>query len=192
MTIRSTVRRRLGIFLCVSVVTACGGGSRSTTPSSVAPSPSPAAAPSPAPAPAPAPVPAPAPAPAPTPSPAPAPQGALTVVDTPNPVSWASAPLEPGNCSSVPNNWNYNTILTETGGSVVTVTSTINVVDGNTAPEIQGNFQIPARGSVTRGRQFCFQGSASERHTIQTTWRGTDAGGRPVSVSGAVVVLSGR
>ena len=88
------------------------------------------------------------------------------------------------------NTWFFNSVLTESAGVAVTITSTQNSIDGSQAAEIAGNVAIAARGSVTVPRAFCF--SQPTQHVLQSTWRGTDANGRAIVVTSPVVTLLAR
>ena len=74
-------------------------------------------------------------------------------------------------CAAFTNVWNYNSLLAETGGVVVTITETRNTVDGSAMGTNLGNIQIAARGSVNVPCQFCF--NTSPQRSIQSTWVGT-------------------
>jgi len=80
--------------------------------------------------------------------------------------------------------------LTETAGVAVTVTTTTNVVDGSQQPDLTGSIAIAARGSASLNRQFCF-GTATQ-HTVQSTFRGTDANGQAIVLISPVVTLQAK
>lgn len=139
--------------------------------------------------PTPTPTPTPAPTQTPTPSPTPTtpPVARLEITNSPNPVPWSGAPITTGACVGFANTWFYTTVLTETAGTAVNVTTTTNIIDGNQQIDLTGSIAINARGSATVPRQFCF-GPATP-HTIQATFRGTDANGQAVVASSPVVTL---
>ena len=90
-------------------------------------------------------------------------------------------------CASRPNTWFFTTTLTETGGVGVSITSTVNSLDGSPQVPIAGNIAIAARGSVTLNRRYCFL--QPTQHVVQSTFSGTDANGHAISVTAPVVIL---
>src|SRR5688500_6585026 len=127
--------------------------------------------------------------PPPTNNPAPNPVGNLVVQINPNPVphSGARIPDAPG-CATVQFTWFYDQVLSETGGSAVTLTNRIDLFDERETNNRAVNIVVPANGSVTVPTRWC----SSNRgvHSSQTRWSGTDASGRSITVLGPRVVLN--
>jgi hypothetical protein len=90
-------------------------------------------------------------------------------------------------CATRPNTWFFTTTLTETNGVAVSISSTVNSLDGSPQPSVAGNLAIAARGSVTLNRRFCFL--QPTQHIVQSTFSGTDANGHAISVTAPVVML---
>ena len=88
------------------------------------------------------------------------------------------------------NTWFFNTVLTETAGVSVSLTSTVNFFDGAERPAIVSNIVINAHGTATLNRQFCFV--APTQHTVQATFTGTDANGHLVTVTTPIVTLTAK
>jgi len=125
----------------------------------------------------------------PTNTPPPSPVGALTVQINPNPVphSGARIPDAPG-CANVQFTWFYDQILTETGGSTITLTNRIDLFDERETNNRSVNVVVPANGSTTVPTRWCSSNRAT--HSSQTRWTGTDAAGRTVTVLGPRVILN--
>ena len=122
-------------------------------------------------------------------TPAPSPAGALTVQVNPNPVPHSGAPItDAAGCANVRYTWFYNQIISETGGSTVTLTNRIDLFDDRETNNRAVNIVIPANGSTTIPTRWC--SSARAAHSAQTRWTGTDASGRSVTVLGPRVTLS--
>jgi hypothetical protein len=90
-------------------------------------------------------------------------------------------------CATRPNTWFFTTVLTETNGVAVSITSTVNSLDGSAQPAVSGNISIGARGAFTLNRRFCFL--QPTQHTVQSTFSGTDANGHAVTVTAPVITL---
>ena len=122
-------------------------------------------------------------------SPAPSPVGNITVQINPNPVphSGARIPDAPG-CANVQFTWFYDQVISETGGSTVTLTNRIDLFDDRETNNRAINVVVPANGSTTIQTRWC--SSARAAHTAQTRWSGTDARGRSITVLGPRVTLS--
>jgi hypothetical protein len=122
-------------------------------------------------------------------TPAPTPAGALSVQINPNPVphSGARIPDAPG-CANVQYTWFYDQVISETGGSTVTLTNRIDLFDDRETNNRAVNIVIGAGSSTTVPTRWCSSNRAA--HSAQTRWTGTDAGGRTVTVLGPRVTLS--
>lgn len=118
----------------------------------------------------------------------PSPTGALAVRINPNPVphSGARIPDAPG-CANVPYTWFYDQIISETGGSTVTLTNRIDLFDDRETNNRAVNVVIGAGSSITVPTRWC--SSTRAAHSSQTRWTGTDASGRTVTVLGPRVTL---
>ena len=127
--------------------------------------------------------------PPPTNTPAPSPVGAITIQVNPNPVphSGARIPDAPG-CANVQFTWFYDQVISETGGSAVTLTNRIDLFDERETNNRTVNIVIPANGSTSIQTRWC--SSARGVHSAQTRWSGTDASGRSVTVMGPRVTLA--
>lgn len=115
--------------------------------------------------------------------------GALSVQINPNPVphSGARIPDTPG-CATVQFTWFYDQVLSETGGSAITLTNRIDLFDDRETNNRAVNIVVPARGSTTVPTRWCSSNRAA--HSSQTRWTGTDASGRAVTVLGPRVTLN--
>ena len=115
--------------------------------------------------------------------------GALTIQVNPNPVphSGARIPDSPG-CANVQFTWFYDQILTETGGSTITLTNRIDLFDERETNNRTVNVVVPANGSMTVPTRWCSSNRAM--HSSQTRWTGTDAAGRSITVMGPRVILN--
>ena len=122
-------------------------------------------------------------------TPAPNPVGALTVQINPNPVphSGARIPDAPG-CANVQFTWFYDQVISETGGSTVTLTNRIDLFDDRETNNRAVNIVIGANSSTTVPTRWC--SSNRDVHSAQTRWSGTDASGRSVTVLGPRVTLN--
>lgn len=127
--------------------------------------------------------------PTPPTTPAPSPVGAVSVEIRPNPVphSGARIPDAPG-CANVQYTWFYDQIISETGGSAVTLTNRIDLFDERETNNRAVNVVVPANGRVTVPTRWC--SSTRAVHSSQTRWSGTDASGRSVTVLGPRVTLN--
>ena len=122
-----------------------------------------------------------------------APSGTASVQATssPNPAPWSGAPITAvPECAGFANTWFFNTVLTETTGVAVTLTSQVNVLDGAERPAVISSILVSARGTTTLNRQFCFAGA--NQHTVQSTFTGNDANGHSITVATPIVTLSAR
>ena len=130
----------------------------------------------------------PPPTPPPT-TPAPSPAGAITVQVNPNPVPHSGAAItDAAGCANVRFTWFYDQVISETGGSTVTLTNRIDLFDDRETNNRAVNIVVPANGRTTIQTRWC--SSARTAHSAQTRWSGTDASGRSISVLGPRVTLS--
>jgi hypothetical protein len=115
--------------------------------------------------------------------------GEVRVTVNPNPVPFSGAPVtDAAGCAGVRNTWFYDHVFEETAGSEVTFRSRIDTFDGVVVNNLSGlTIVVPARGSYTLRTRWC-SGNAAE-HRAQSSFSGTDANGRAVSISGPTVRL---
>ena len=124
-----------------------------------------------------------------SPSPSPSPTGAITVQVNPNPVPHSGAPItDAAGCVNVRFTWFYDQVISETGGSTVTLTNRIDLFDERETNNRAVNIVVPANGRTTVQTRWCSSNRAA--HTAQTRWTGTDASGRSISVLGPRVTLT--
>ena len=122
-------------------------------------------------------------------TPAPSPAGAITVQINPNPVPHSGAAItDAAGCAGVRFTWFYDQIISETGGSTVTLTNRIDLFDDRETNNRAVNIVVPANGRTTIQTRWC--SSARAAHSAQTRWTGTDASGRSISVLGPRVTLN--
>ena len=163
---------RGGLIVMAAVLVLAGSacGDSPTSPDPVSPTPPTASGPTP-------------------PTPAPDPVGAITVQVNPNPVphSGARIPDSPG-CANVQFTWFYDQVISETGGSTVTLTQRIDLFDDRETNNRVVNIVVPANGSTTIPTRWC--SSTRGVHSSQTRWFGTDAKGRSIQVLGPRAVLN--
>lgn len=161
----------LVICLAASLVAAACGSTSPTSPS-----------PSPSPAPAPAPAPSPAPAPAPAPSP-----GRLAVDVRPNPVPYNGEAVE--GCTST-HTWIYEQVLSNTGGTSLTLTRRRNYFDDGLRSEPDVNITIEPGQTTSVTTRWCSNTNA--QHTARTDWFGSDSANNSVDLQGPTVTLNAR
>ena len=128
------------------------------------------------------------PAPAPTPQPAPSGPGVLSISISPNPVPWSSEPTP--NCS-LPNNWSYEQVLRNTGGTRLTISDRADFFDGvqvSTRTGLGITLNPGQDTSVTT--RWCSGNNI--QHTAQTNFMGSDDAGNRISITGPTVRLSPR
>lgn len=109
---------------------------------------------------------------------------------SPNPVPHSGQPVSAAGCAGVANTWTYDEVMRESGGAAVTLTTLVDVVDGTTQPTINVSITVQANGSFTRPRQLCF--STGSQHTLQATYRGTDANGHSMTATVPLVTRAAR
>ena len=116
--------------------------------------------------------------------------GSVTVEINPNPVPFSGQPVTdagPG-CQGLKNTWFYDQVLTESGGSEVTFRNRTDTFDGFVVNEISGlNIVVQANGTLTLHSRWC-SGNPTE-HTARSSFTGTDATGKMVTVTGPIVKL---
>lgn len=129
-----------------------------------------------------------------TPPPATAPlppsTGSVKVEVQPNPVPFSGQPVTdagPG-CNNVKNTWFYDQVFTESGGSEVTFTNRTDTFDGFVVNELSGlKIVVQANGTLTLHTRWC-SGNPTD-HTARSSFTGTDASGKVVTVTGPAVKL---
>ena len=116
--------------------------------------------------------------------------GSVKVEIVPNPVPFSGQPVTdagPG-CKDVKNTWFYDHVFTETGGSEVTFTNRTDTFDGFVVNELSGlKIVVQANGTLTLHTRWC-SGNPTE-HTARSSFTGTDASGKIVTVTGPIVRL---
>jgi hypothetical protein len=115
----------------------------------------------------------------------------VTVAINPNPVPFSGQSItDVASCRDRPNTWFYDQVLRETGGVAVTITERVDSFDGVVTSRSNPSLQIAANGSTTIRTRWC--SASASAHTAQTSFTGTDANGRPWSVTGPTVNLSAK
>ena len=116
--------------------------------------------------------------------------GSVKVEILPNPVPFSGQPVTdagPG-CQGVKNTWYYDQVLTESGGSEVTFRNRTDTFDGFTVNELSGlNIVVQANGTLTLHTRWC--SGVPQEHTARSSFTGTDATGKMVTVTGPSVRL---
>ena len=116
--------------------------------------------------------------------------GSVKVEVEPNPVPFSGQPVTdagPG-CKDVKNTWFYDHVFTETGGSEVTFTNRTDTFDGFIVNELSGlKIVVQANGTLTLHTRWC-SGNPTE-HTARSSFTGTDASGKVVTVTGPIAQL---
>ena len=116
--------------------------------------------------------------------------GSVKVEAQPNPVPFSGQPVTdagPG-CNNVKNTWFYDHVFTESGGSEVTFTNRTDTFDGFVVNELTGlKIVVQANGTLTLHTRWC-SGNPTE-HTARSSFTGTDASGKIVTVTGPIVRL---
>ena len=116
--------------------------------------------------------------------------GSVKVEINPNPVPFSGQPVTdagPG-CNNVKNTWFYDQVLTESGGSEVTFTNRTDTFDGFVVNELSGlKIVVQANSLLTLHTRWC-SGNPTE-HTARSSFTGTDASGKVVTVTGPIVRL---
>ena len=116
--------------------------------------------------------------------------GSVKVEVQPNPVPFSGLPVTdagPG-CNNVKNTWFYDQVFTESGGSEVTFTNRTDTFDGFVVNELSGlKIVVQANGTLTLHTRWC-SGNPID-HTARSSFTGTDATGKVVTVTGPAVKL---
>jgi hypothetical protein len=116
--------------------------------------------------------------------------GNVKVDINPNPVPFSGQPVTdagPG-CNNVKNTWFYDQVFTESGGSEVTFKNRTDTFDGFVVNELSGlNIVVQANGTLTLHTRWC-SGNPTD-HTARSSFTGTDATGKVVTVTGPTVKL---
>ena len=116
--------------------------------------------------------------------------GSVKVEIVPNPVPFSGQPVTdagPG-CNGVKNTWYYDQVFTESGGSEVTFRNRIDTFDGFTINELSGlNIVVQANGTLTLHTRWCSVNPID--HVARSSFTGTDASGKMVTVTGPNVNL---
>lgn len=116
--------------------------------------------------------------------------GSVKVEVVPNPVPFSGQPVTdagPG-CMGVKNTWFYDQVLQESGGSDVTFKSRIDTFDGFMVNNITGlDIMVPANGTLTLHTRWC--SVTPQEHVGRSSFTGTDAGGKLVTLTGPNVRL---
>ena len=116
--------------------------------------------------------------------------GSVKVEANPNPVPFSGQPVTdagPG-CNNVKNTWFYDQVFTESGGSEVKFTNRTDTFDGFVVNELSGlNIVVQANGTLTLHTRWC-SGNPTD-HTARSSFTGTDATGKIVTVTGPNVKL---
>jgi len=116
--------------------------------------------------------------------------GSVKVAVVPNPVPFSGVPVTDAGkgCEGVKNTWYYDQVLTESGGSEVTFRNRIDTFDGFTINELSGlNIVVQANGTLTLHTRWCSQ--TPKDHVARSSFTGTDASGKMVTVTGPNVNL---
>ena len=119
----------------------------------------------------------------------PASTGSVKVDVYPNPVGFSGQPItDTKECSGYKNTWFYEQVLTETGGSEVTFKSRVDTFDGFVANNLTGlNIVVPANGTLSLQTRWC--SVTAQEHTARSSFTGTDATGKLVTLTGPNVRL---
>lgn len=126
--------------------------------------------------------------PAPVPSPAASEPGHVQVTIVPNPVPWSGEAT--AGCS-LANMWQYDQILTNTGGTQATISNRIDSFDGAEVSRRSGlEIVIGPGAQTTIGTRWC--SSNATEHRAQTTFTGHDDAGNPMTAAGPTVRLQAR
>jgi hypothetical protein len=111
--------------------------------------------------------------------------GRMSVSISPNPVPWSGAAVSGCNLA---NRWHYEQVLTNTGGTTVTVSDRVDFFNGTEVRRRADLGIVLEPGAEARiATEWC--SSNNIEHRAQTNFSGSDAGGNPVTVAGTTVRL---
>jgi hypothetical protein len=103
-------------------------------------------------------------------------------------VPWSSQPIE--GCS-LPNTWQYDQVLVNSGGTRLTISDRIDSFDGAAVSTRTGLGIVLAPGAQTSIRtRWCSANSIE--HRAQTTFSGSDDAGNRITTAGPTVRLAAR
>jgi hypothetical protein len=103
-------------------------------------------------------------------------------------VPWSNTPIE--GCG-LPNTWQYDQILVNSGGTRVTISDRADSFDGVGVSARTGLGIVLAPGAQTSIRTRWCSASATE-HRAQTTFTGSDDAGNRINAVGPTVRLAAR
>jgi hypothetical protein len=103
-------------------------------------------------------------------------------------VPWSSQPIE--GCS-LPNTWQYDQFLSNSGGTRLIISDRRDSFDGTEVSTRSGLGIVLAPGAQTSVRTRWCSANATE-HRAQTTFTGSDEAGNPINVTGPMVHLAQR
>jgi hypothetical protein len=118
--------------------------------------------------------------------------GGVDITIEPNPVPFSGSPItDTPVCANYENTWFYDTVLRETAGVEVMLTSRVDLFDDKTANTLTGlSIVLPPHGTQRLRTRWC--SGADTAHTAQSSFSGADAQGRPVTVTSPVARLMKR
>jgi hypothetical protein len=103
-------------------------------------------------------------------------------------VPWSSQPIE--GCG-LPNTWQYDQVLVNSGGTRLTISDRADSFDGANVSNRTGLGIVLAPGAQTSIRTRWCSANAIE-HRAQTTFSGSDDAGNRINVTGPTVTLAAR
>jgi hypothetical protein len=103
-------------------------------------------------------------------------------------VAWSSQPID--GCS-LPNTWQYDQILSNSGGTRLTISDRSDSFDGTEVSTRTALGIVLVPGAQTSIRTRWCSANATE-HRAQTTFSGSDDAGNRISVAGPTVRLAAR
>lgn len=95
--------------------------------------------------------------------------------------------------SNRPNRWRWEQVLTNTGGTRISLTERTNYLNGGlfgSGPVTGFTINIEPGGTHTQPTAFC--SAVNEEQSFRTDWSGSDASGSRISVTGPNVTLQKR
>jgi hypothetical protein len=103
-------------------------------------------------------------------------------------VPWSSQPID--GCS-LPKTWQYDQVLSNSGGTRLTISDRADAFDGTEVSTRTGLGIVLAPGAQTSIRTRWCSANATE-HRAQTTFSGSDDAGNRINVTGPTVRLAAR